>query len=58
MCIKCMYVHTILYWHNNDIRKFYCTVYSGSNKAMLKVAHMCAQLQQYEKSIKLFEEVS
>lgn len=30
---------------------------SGSNKAMLKVAHMCAQLQQYEKSIKLFEEV-
>ena len=35
-----------------------CAMYSGSNKAMLKVAHMCAQLQQYEKSIKLFEEVS
>jgi len=31
--------------------------YSGANKAMLKVAHMCAQLQKYDKSIQLFEEV-
>lgn len=30
---------------------------SGSNKAMLKVAHMYAQLQKYDKSIGLFEEV-
>ncbi|XP_065919302.1 beta-soluble NSF attachment protein-like [Dysidea avara] len=30
---------------------------SGANKAMLKVAHMCALLQKFDKSIQLFEEV-
>lgn len=48
---------TYLYTHCLSMFHDPLPIYSSSNKALLKVAHMCATLQKFDKSADLFEEV-